>query len=67
MKFWTISITKRIKLHIDIQNWVFPLALHYSCVGNRNRPYTFSIDILCLRLIFCIEESSYMSMAESEE
>ena len=59
MTFWTISITRRIKLHIDIQDWVFPLALHYSCVGNRNRPYTFSIDILCMRLIFCIDESSY--------
>ena len=61
LAFRTISITKRIKLHIDISDWVFPLALHYSCVGNRHRPYIFSIDVLCMRLIFCIDESSYES------
>ena len=50
---------KRIKFYADTSNWVFPISLHLTCVGNDHRPYTFSIDFLCFRLIFCIDEDSY--------
>ena len=50
---------KRIKFYCDTSSWVFPLCLHLTCVGNRHRPYTFSIDFLCFRLIVCIDEDSF--------
>lgn len=50
---------KRIKFAFTKDHWIFPIALHLTCVGNNNRPYTFSIDLLCFRLIFCIDEDSY--------
>lgn len=50
---------KRIKFNLDKSMWVFPLCVRLTCVGNNNRPYTLSIDFLCLRLIFCIDEDSY--------
>ena len=50
---------KRIKFVADVGTWIFPISLHLTCVGNRNRPYTFSIDFLCFRLIVCIDEDSY--------
>lgn len=49
----------RIKFLIDISNWIFPIAIHLTCVGNNNRPYTLSVDALCFRLIICIDEDSY--------
>ena len=47
---------KRLKLCIDRDSWIFPLAFRLTCCGNNHRPYTFSIDLLCFRLIFCIDE-----------
>ena len=49
----------RIKFYCDTSEWVFPLALHLSCVGNDNRPWSFSISCLCFSLVFCIDEDSY--------
>lgn len=50
---------KRIKIYIDTHQWIFPVALRLSLVGNNHRLYTISIDFLCFRLIFCIDEDSY--------
>lgn len=49
----------RIKFLADISDWIFPIAIHLTCVGNNNRPYTLSLDCLCFRLIICIDEDSY--------
>lgn len=49
----------RIKFYTDISSWIFPLALHITCVGNNNRIYTISLDFLCFRLICCIDEDSF--------
>ena len=53
--FKVFNITKRLLFCIDTSVWVFPLIFHLICVGNNNRPYTFSLDLLCFRLIFCID------------
>ena len=50
---------KRVKFFTDISQWIFPLSLHITCVGNNNRLYTISLDFLCFRLILCIDEDSY--------
>ena len=49
----------RIKFDTNISNWVFPLTLHITCVGNNNRIYTISLDFLCFRIICCVDEDSY--------
>ena len=54
-----IILFERIWLLIDLSNWVFPLALHITCVGNNNRIYTISLDFLCFRIICCVDEDSY--------
>lgn len=54
------KIFKRLRFWIDTSDWVFPVIFHLTCVGNDNRPYTFSLDLLCFRLIFCIDEESYL-------
>ena len=50
---------KRLKIYKDTWNWVFPLALHLMLVGNRHRIYTISIDILCFRIILCVDKDSF--------
>ena len=49
----------RIKFVFDNSMWVFPICVRLTCVGCDNRPYTVSIDVLCFRFIFCIDEDSY--------
>ena len=49
----------RIKFYTDLTEWVIPASIHLSLVGNNHRLYTVSIDILCFRLIFCIDDDSY--------
>ena len=51
--------SKRLVLWMDNSRWIFPLSLNISCVGNNNRIYTISLDLLCFRLILCIDEDSY--------
>lgn len=50
---------KRLKFVVDTSEWIFPFCFKLICVGNNKRPYTFSLDFLCLRLIICIDEDSY--------
>ena len=50
---------RRIKFDINLWYWTFPIAFRLTLVGNNKRPYTFSIDFLCFRLIICIDEDSY--------
>ena len=57
----TTNITKRIFWHIDISDWVFPIAFNLTCCGNNNRPYNFMIKFLCFSLIYGIDEDSYMT------
>lgn len=47
-----------IVFYVDIDEWVFPLSLHYTAVGNNHRPWTFKIEFLCFSLQFRIDEDS---------
>lgn len=57
-------IFKRLRFWINTGEWVFPVMFHLTCVGSNYRPYTFSLVFLCFRLIFCIDEDSYLEEIE---
>ena len=40
-----------VELWLDTFEWVFPLSFRYETVGNRKRPWLFSIAFLCFELI----------------
>ena len=50
---------KRIKFCIDTYSWILLPTIRLSLVGNNHRIYTISLDFLCFRLIFCVDEDSY--------
>lgn len=52
--FYSIPQSGRgaVVFYLDIDEWVFPLSFRYETIGNRHRPWTLKIELLCFSLVF---------------